>query len=247
MHLINEDVLSLLEGKHFVYAILEYLKKTDIIKTCPEYVSLLIEPYQDTDEKRREYAKHPKIKEIKKDINGFAQNWVEQIQKYPEIIKVDANPSPQFGLSNYIYIDIKITNPKLQQFYDDNLEKYDRVKFRFTEHGDIEYSDKKSVDVVELQGKTFIQASDEMKQKIDNYLKDLHNKERSYLKKLKNEKRKNAKSQGNKTESFKLRISEGVLINERLEEVAPSTYATDSAQDIANWLVNKPKPYRVIY
>ena len=51
----------------------------------------------------------------------------------------------------------------------------------------------------------------------------------------------------NKTESFKLHISEGVLLDERLEEIASSTYATDSAQDIANWIVNKPKPYRVIY
>jgi hypothetical protein len=34
---------------------------------------------------------------------------------------------------------------------------------------------------------------------------------------------------------------------ERLEEICQSTYATDSAQDIANWIVNKPKPYRVLY
>lgn len=34
---------------------------------------------------------------------------------------------------------------------------------------------------------------------------------------------------------------------ERLEEICQSTYATDSAQDIANWLVNKPKPYRILY
>ena len=51
----------------------------------------------------------------------------------------------------------------------------------------------------------------------------------------------------NKQKPFKLHISEGVLIDERLEEITSSTYATDSAQDIANWLVNKPKPYRVIY
>lgn len=34
---------------------------------------------------------------------------------------------------------------------------------------------------------------------------------------------------------------------ERLEEICQSTYATDSAQDIANWIVNKPKPYRILY
>ena len=36
-------------------------------------------------------------------------------------------------------------------------------------------------------------------------------------------------------------------LTERLEEICRSTYATDSAQDIANWIVNKPKPYRVLY
>lgn len=36
-------------------------------------------------------------------------------------------------------------------------------------------------------------------------------------------------------------------LTERIEEICRSTYATDSAQDIANWLVNKAKPYRVLY
>lgn len=49
------------------------------------------------------------------------------------------------------------------------------------------------------------------------------------------------------SEPIKLKISERVLLDERLEEVAMSTYATDSAQDIANLIANKPKPYRVIY
>lgn len=38
-----------------------------------------------------------------------------------------------------------------------------------------------------------------------------------------------------------------LFINETLEEIAPSTYCTDRAQDIANWIVNKPKPYRILY
>lgn len=36
-------------------------------------------------------------------------------------------------------------------------------------------------------------------------------------------------------------------LTEKIEEIAYSTYATDSAQDIANWLINKPKAYRVLY
>ena len=38
-----------------------------------------------------------------------------------------------------------------------------------------------------------------------------------------------------------------VKIDENLEEIAPSTYCTDNAKDIANWIVNKPKPYRILY
>ena len=38
-----------------------------------------------------------------------------------------------------------------------------------------------------------------------------------------------------------------LTLTEKLEEVADGTYATDSAGDIANWLLNKPKPYRIIY
>lgn len=51
----------------------------------------------------------------------------------------------------------------------------------------------------------------------------------------------------NNEESLILRLSEKVSLDERLEEIADSTYATDSATDIANWLINKPKPYRIIY
>ena len=47
-----------------------------------------------------------------------------------------------------------------------------------------------------------------------------------------------------KNESF---IRKKLKIYETLEEIAPSTYCTDSARDIANWLVNRPKPYRILY
>ena len=50
-----------------------------------------------------------------------------------------------------------------------------------------------------------------------------------------------------KEESLVLRISEKVSLDERLEEIASGTYATESATDIANWILNKPKPYRILY
>ena len=39
----------------------------------------------------------------------------------------------------------------------------------------------------------------------------------------------------------------GMRLDERLEEICNHTYATDSTQDIANWLVHKAKPYRILY
>lgn len=37
------------------------------------------------------------------------------------------------------------------------------------------------------------------------------------------------------------------ILGEGLEEISNSTYCTDSAADVANWIINKPKPYRVLY
>lgn len=49
------------------------------------------------------------------------------------------------------------------------------------------------------------------------------------------------------TKLIKLKINESVILDERLEEISPETYATDSVGDIVNWLLNKPKPYRILY
>ena len=50
-----------------------------------------------------------------------------------------------------------------------------------------------------------------------------------------------------KQECIRLRIRESVSLDERLEEIGYSTYMTDLTSDIVNWLLNKPKPYRVLY
>lgn len=38
-----------------------------------------------------------------------------------------------------------------------------------------------------------------------------------------------------------------LMIYETLEEIASGTYCTDSVSDIVNWLLNKPKAYRILY
>ena len=268
MILLYEDKFINLSWRDFSRALCELLSKTDKIEKASEYVTRYIEPYQDTAQKRKEYAMNPKIIEIKKDINNFAKRWVKCIRSLDNVTEVRVNPSPCFGLSEYVYLDIGISNPKLQGFYDAHPEKYNSVKFRFTDHGDIEeIAAQKSDGQVEYEDRSFLEVSDEMKAKIDNYLKELHNEERAYLKKLKNKERNKKRKLKKKlqkqnalnnndnlssveketTESLKLRLPEGVQLNEKLEEVADSTYVTDSATDIANWLINKPKPYRIIY
>ena len=272
--LFNETKFDGLTWRDFSRSLCELLSKTDKIEKAAVYVDRYIEPYQDTAAKRREYARHPKIKEIKKDINDFTLDWSNRIKSKDGIKKVDVNPSTWFGLSEYVYLDIGFTNPKLQGFYDEHPEKYNRVKFRFTDHGDVEeVADQKSDDQVEYEDRSFLQAAKEMEDKIDTYLNDLHNEERSYLKKLKNKERRkrrkynqklkkltslNAGLNGesdtkdsdvskNTSESLiRLRIREDDL-NESLEEIASGTYCTDYVGDIVNWLLNKPKPYRILY
>jgi hypothetical protein len=46
---------------------------------------------------------------------------------------------------------------------------------------------------------------------------------------------------------MKLQIKESNEINERLEQISNSTYCTDYVGDITNWILNKPKAYRIIY
>lgn len=266
MILYNEFKFDGLTWKDFSRSLCELLSKTDKIENAKEYVYRYIEPYQDTAAKRKEYARHPKMKEIKKDINNFTLDWSKRIKDKYHVKQVDVNPSPYFGLSEYVYLDIGFTNPKLQGFYDEHPEKYNRVKFRFTDHGDIEYAEQKSDDQVEYDDRSFLQAASEMEQKIDNYLNELHNEERAYIKKLKNKERNRKRRLKNKlrkqqpttiddtsaNESYfgsrmKLMILEADDLNESLEEIASGTYCTDYVGDIVNWLLNKPKPYRIVY
>jgi Zn-dependent M16 (insulinase) family peptidase len=57
------------------------------------------------------------------------------------------------------------------------------VKVRFSEH-ESKNDDSDIEDWVNFTGKTFNQAAEEMKYKINNYIIDLRSKEKQYLKKL---------------------------------------------------------------
>lgn len=255
MQILIEDVFEKYSAKLFYTALLEFLNKTDVIKGMPIYVSELIEPYVNSDEKRKEYVQDPKIQEIKQDVDTFIRGWFNNVLRLGRVESIRTQKSPYFGVSSYVYVTFtKPSSPRLSKYYANNIKKYDQVKFRFTDHSELgDFEKHPAKDFVELKGKTFIQASKEMLEKIKGYIVTLEQSEHTELKKIKNRekrqrrKQKNKELSPNRTESFKLHILEGVLLDERLEEIASSTYATDSAQDIANWIVNKPKPYRVIY
>ena len=223
MKLIKEDIYDMTNNYLFLFCLLEYLNKTDILKKMPEYVADRLEPYVDTQEKRNYYAKTPEMLEIKRDMNGFAQRWADSVRELPYVDKVNVNPSPFFGLSVYVYVYYKPTRQRLENFYNSNRNRYDNIKFRFTEHGEYDYAKEKTPDdrTVEFKGKTFIQASNEMMDKIKNYYYNLREDETTYINRIKRKERRKKKKlldlqnkQNNeqpskeKTESFRLHIKE---------------------------------------
>lgn len=194
MRLIREDMLCELSGHDFVEALLEYLKKTDKIKKCKNYVTQFIEPYVDTREKRKEYAKHPKILEIKNDIKEFVKGWRSKVLSLPDVTEINVDPSPYFGLSTYIYVTIKPSRKYGNALYKADPEKFNRVKFRFTDHPELDNNKKHPTPAertVDLSGKTFIICANEMMHRIQDYIEDLRDQEKAMYNKTESYRRKN--------------------------------------------------------
>ena len=195
MRLIREDMLCELSGRDFAEALYEYLKKTDRIKKCKNYVTQFIEPYVDTREKRKEYVKHPKIQEIKNDIKEFVKAWRSKVLSLPDVTEINVDLSPYFGLSTYIYVTFKPSRKYGNGLYKEEPEKFNRVKFRFTDHPELDNNKKHPTPeerTVDLSGKTFIVCANEMMNRIQDYLDDLRNQEKAWYNK-------------NKTESYRRR------------------------------------------
>jgi len=185
--LMNEDVLfEKLTGKQFFQSLLEYLTKDTMIKYADDYI-----PNFDKSKKQK-YAKEYPIKDIKDDIASFIDDWLSEIKTECDVYSMKNNrKSDSYGFSNYITLSFnRPADRRLYQFYKDNDELYNNVKFRFSEH-ESRNDDSDIEDWVNFTGKTFNQAAEEMKYKIQNYVVDLRSKEKQYLKKLdkKNKKR----------------------------------------------------------
>lgn len=233
-------------GKLFVKMLLEYLSKTDKLKDMPDYVTTRLEPYVDSDEKRKEYVKTPEMQEIKNDLTGFIREWIESIRELPQVQHVYVDPSPYFGLSAYVHINFVPTRKHLSGFYDNNKNLYYDRKFRFTDHPEIDYAKHPAEDQVDIRDKTFNQVADEMYGKIINYINNkIRSQETEYLEKRRKKKLRYMNRREGKNESVRLSIKEP--LNEKLESIGSGIYCTDYVGNIADLLLNKPKAYRILY
>lgn len=238
MKLINEDALFNLPASLFYDTLTEYLTKDDKIQKANYYWNKEHPNGKFNPNYLRAYARQFPIADIKNDILSFVVEFARELRSNKDIEKIISYKSPDFGFSTYMHIDFKKpTDVRLSEYISKNESLYTNVKFRFSEHDESSDTDpsKLSAKKVDYFNRTFIDAADEMKKDINDYIEELKYKESEYIK------------QNQPVESLKLKISESVSLDERLEDISNSTYCTDSAQDIANWIVNKPKPYRVIY
>lgn len=244
MQIFDEFVLSRYSGNLFRDMLFELLDD-EKIKHANDYWKRANKGVRFDKSKMADYAEEECVKNEKNDLHRYVVQFANDLRSDSMIVDVHPSKSKEFGMSDYIYIDFKKSDdPRLQYFYRNHEKDYKAVKARFSDHKESSKTpeDRKSKIKVKIYNKTFIDASREMKAEIEAYENRLKQMEDDYLTSLENGENRELAS-----ESIKLKISESVSLDERLEDIGNSTYCTDSAQDIANWIVNKPKPYRVIY
>lgn len=176
---IREDCIVYYTDQMFYITLNEFLTRNDEIKYADDYIDNFDKS------KKQKYAKEYPIRDIKNDIASFIDDWLNEIKRDCDIYSMKNNRmSDSYGFSNYITLSFnRPADRRLYQFYQDNSEKYNNVKFRFSEH-DPKNDTSDIADSVNFVGKTFNQAADEMKCKIENYVIDLRSAEKQYLKKL---------------------------------------------------------------
>ena len=180
IRLIREDMLFEKVSARVFYSMLkEFLEKDTVIKYADDYIDNFDKS------KKQQYAKQYPIKDIKDDLAEFIDEWLEEIKTECDIYTMKLNrKSDSYGFSNYITLSFnRPADRRLYPFYNENSNLYNNVKFRFSEH-ESKNDDSDIEDWVNFTGKTFNQAAEEMKYKINNYIIDLRSKEKQYLKKL---------------------------------------------------------------
>lgn len=185
MKLIYEDKLfENIKGSVFFQILKEFLDRDTTIKYADDYID-------DFDpSKKDEYKGEYPIKDIKKDLFSFVQDWVDKVRNLDDVYCINRVwMSKRYGFSNYIQLSLKRPrDPRLRDFYERNRNLYDGVKFRFSEHGSLN-DDSDITEFVNLVGKTFEQAAGEMLLLIENYITDVRSQEKQELKKIEKKKK----------------------------------------------------------
>ena len=183
-------------------------------------------------------------------LQDYLSEFIKQVNALPYVDSVYTDESPDSikkSLSNYVFV--VFNHPK--DATDEEIKKVYTYGIRFSDHEDKYIDDsgrdrdgikRDTVDVIGKMPKNLHKAGmkllkqnlTDVQQSIAEYEIDKYGKQITYL----------IGEPAN--ESLRLKIRE-TIINERLESIADGIYATDSATDVANWLVNKPKAYRILY
>lgn len=227
-----------------IYHAADYIMNS---KDYYKYVWLAVSNYMLTNSGKSVLQKYP-ISDIKSKLVQYFRDLEKDVRKLGRIDIFSAHGSKSVGFSNYVKFSVrKPKSKKYEEFINNNPDLYSVKTIRISEHRqddgleyesdhllpfneEIIYDGTDYIADIDCYGKSFNDVKYEVIDEIRNYIESVEQMERSWL------------NGRNKTESKSIST-----INERLEQIANGIYATDSATDVANWLINKPKAYRILY
>lgn len=174
--------------------------------------------------------------ETRRSIHSHLKNLATKIRNLPFVKSCTPDISPdkiKRGLSNYIEIVFEYPDGLTKE----EVDKHYHYTIRFSDHEDkhkdtrvhkTSYVDLvgRKVDNLQKSGiKLFWQALPQIQESIEDFEIEKFGEVKTNI----------------------LQTSNTTQIRENLTQIDSGLYCTDYAGDIANWLLNKPKPYRIIY
>lgn len=181
---IREDRFGRLPAELVFKLFFEMVEHDDNLKDSHDYFPIANEF------NRKDLEDAYPLSEIKDDIYGFIEDWKDDVLKIKGVTKMDKHwKSKRFGLSNYIQLTFdQPKDMRLFGYYLRNKNKYNGIKFRFSDHTS-QNDDSDIQDGVDFVGKTFDQSADEMEIKIQEYIDYLRFEEQKELDKIIKQKR----------------------------------------------------------
>ena len=179
-----------LSGYDFMLLLKEYIDKGTVIGVARDIIKNRDGTYDKS--KEDEYVNQSPISDIKDDLSSFISEWVNTIKDIDRIKTVKSSSSPYMGFSNYVTITLsKPEDKKLLDYYIQHKGQYTNCHFKFTDHviRKTPYKDEIGMmirDQVDYSNLSFIEAAEEMYDKINNYVNKVKNKEQNYLSSISN-------------------------------------------------------------